>query len=103
MQKPEKKQPRQLSLGMRNTLIGYSFIAPNFIGFLVLILFPVLFTFWLCFNKWNGFTPMEFVGLQNFAYIFKDKNFRPAMWKTLSIPCAAWASPPPFPSAWRCC
>ncbi len=77
------KKPRQLSLSMRNTLIGYSFIAPNFIGFLVLILFPVLFTFWLCFNKWDGFNSMEFVGLKNFAYIFKDKNFRSAMWKTL--------------------
>ncbi len=79
----QQKKPGRLSLGMRNTLIGYSFIAPNFIGFLVLILFPVLFTFWLCFNKWDGFNPMEFVGLKNFQYIFNDKNFRNAMWKTL--------------------
>lgn len=72
-----------MTLNQRRTLVGLSFITPNFIGFLVLILIPVLFTFWLCFNRWDGFNPMEFAGLDNFKYIFGDKNFRTAVVKTL--------------------
>lgn len=72
-----------VTLNQRRTLVGLSFITPNFIGFFVLILIPVLFTFWLCFNRWDGFNPMEFAGLDNFKYIFGDKVFRSAVTKTL--------------------
>ena len=72
-----------MTLKQRRTLEGLSFITPNFIGFFVLILIPVLFTFWLCFNKWDGYTPMEFVALDNFKYIFTHKIFQEAVVKTL--------------------
>ena len=72
-----------MTLNQRRTLEGLSFITPNFIGFFVLILIPVLFTFWLCFNKWDCYTPMEFVALDNFKYIFTHKIFQEAVVKTL--------------------
>ena len=72
-----------MTLNQRRTLEGLSFITPNFIGFFVLILIPVLFTFWLCFNEWDGYTPMEFVALDNFKYIFTHKIFQEAVVKTL--------------------
>lgn len=57
----------------RNTLIAYSFLAPNFIGFAVFTLVPVLFSIFLSFVRWKGgsFSSMEWVGLQNYAEIFK--------------------------------
>lgn len=76
---PKKREKHPMRLSTRRTLVGISFIAPNFIGFLVLILIPLLFTFWLCVNKWDGFNPMTFVGLDNFKYIFHDRDFRRAM------------------------
>ncbi len=79
---PPAKQGR-LSLTQRRTLVGLSFITPNFIGFFVLNLIPILFTFWLCFNRWDGFTDMEFAGLDNFKYIFGHKVFQEAVVKTL--------------------
>lgn len=78
-----KRNQRTLRLETRKALVGFSFIAPNFIGFFVLIFIPVLFTFWLCFNKWDGFNPMQFIGLDNFKYIFGDKVFRAAVVKTI--------------------
>lgn len=72
-----------MTLRQRRTLMGLSFITPNFIGFFVLNLIPILFALLLCFNKWDGFNPMEFVGLENFKYIFTHKVFRQAVWKTL--------------------
>lgn len=83
MQTSPKKDKKVMRLGTRKTLVGLSFIAPNFIGFFVLILIPVLFTFWLCVNKWDGFNPMTFVGLDNFKYIFSDKVFIQAVGKTV--------------------
>ena len=53
-----------MSLNTRNTLVGMSFILPNFIGFAVFILIPVAFSFVLSLMKWDGFTAMEFVGLK---------------------------------------
>lgn len=72
-----------MTLRQRRTLVGVSFITPNFVGFFVLNLIPILFAFWLCFNRWDGYNPMEFAGLDNFKYIFTHKVFQQAVVKTL--------------------
>ena len=71
------------SLKRKNALIGYTFILPNFLGFAIFILIPVVFTLVLSVMKWDGFTAMEFVGLRNFETIFTDYRFSSAFWKTL--------------------
>ena len=77
-----KDTHRGLSLRTRQNLVGYSFIMPNFVGFLIFIFIPVIFSLILSFAHWDGFTPMEFVGLQNFIDIFDDQVFTSAIWKT---------------------
>ena len=72
-----------LSLKARNTLVGMSFILPNFIGFFIFILIPVVFSFVLSVMEWDGFTEMKFVGLRNFIEIFDDRVFRAALWQTV--------------------
>ena len=71
-----------MTLSRRRTLVGVSFITPNFVGFFVLNLIPILFALLLCFNRWDGYNPMEFVGLGNFKYIFTHKVFQQAVLKT---------------------
>ncbi len=71
------------SLKRKNALIGYSFIAPNFIGFAIFILFPVLFTLVLSVMDWDGFNAMTFAGLANFKSIFRDRVFKSSFWLTL--------------------
>ena len=44
------------SLRRKNALIGYTFILPNFLGFAIFILIPVVFTLVLSVMKWDGFT-----------------------------------------------
>jgi len=80
---PKRQKKGSMTLSTRKTLVGLSFITPNFIGFFILIFIPVVFTFWLCFNRWDGYNPMEFAGLDNFRYIFADKVFQQAVVKTL--------------------
>jgi multiple sugar transport system permease protein len=55
--------------------IPYLFIAPYVIHFLVFISFPVLFSVFLIFNKWNIIAPMEFIGFQNFYRLIHDHLF----------------------------
>lgn len=80
-QKPVKKS--KLSKQTRETLIAYSFIAPNFIGFAVFTLVPVIFAFILAFMEWDGVNPMKFVGIGNFARLLGDKSFIEAFWHTI--------------------
>jgi|Deesub1362B_J571_1020462.scaffolds.fasta_scaffold00059_91 ABC-type sugar transport system permease subunit len=42
-------------------------MTPAFTLLFIFIIYPILNTFYLGFFKWDGFTPPEFVGLQNYA------------------------------------
>jgi multiple sugar transport system permease protein len=63
--------------------IPYVMISPYVIHFITFIAFPVLFSFFLMFNKWNIIGPMEFIGLGNFYHLFKDKIFFRSILNTL--------------------
>ena len=74
-----------MSLNTRNTLVGMTFILPNFIGFFCFVLIPVAFSFVLSFMEWDGFTEMKFVGIENFLDIFDDRVFRAALVQTVTF------------------
>ncbi|GIF72507.1 carbohydrate ABC transporter permease [Asanoa siamensis] len=65
----------------RRALVGYAFIAPAVVLFLVLGLYTIVYSFGLSFAKWNGFSPTwEWVGLQNYRDIlYADPRLAPEM------------------------
>ncbi|WP_129337910.1 carbohydrate ABC transporter permease [Cellulomonas endophytica] len=67
----------------RNTLLGWTFILPNFAGFALLTLVPVVATFGLAFTRWNAFGTPEFTGLTNLQRLVGDENFRVALGNTV--------------------
>ena len=67
----------------KETIIAYSFIAPNFIGFAVFTLIPLGFALILSFLRWDGANPLQFVGFDNFVRLAGDDRFLRAMWNTL--------------------
>lgn len=67
----------------KRNLVAYSFIAPNFIGFAVFTLVPIIFAFALAFLEWDGNNPMKFVGLSNFAALADDTFFVAALKNTI--------------------
>lgn len=79
LSKHQKKQ------AIKRNLVAYSFIAPNFIGFAIFTLVPMVFAFVLAFLEWNGspFVPMEFVGFANFQSLAKDAQFKSAFVNTI--------------------
>ena len=59
----------------KRNLVAYSFIAPNFIGFAVFTLGPIILALLMSFAEWDGSNAMKFVGLSNFTQIFSDDRF----------------------------
>jgi len=63
----------------------YFFISPFFILFAVFGLYPLLFSLYLSFMKWDGLTTPAPAGFQNFVMLFSDEMFYTALSNTLVI------------------
>ncbi len=70
-------------LQRRNDILGYAFLAPNLIGFIMFTLIPFVYALYISFFKWDGITDKVFVGLDNYLALLKDSGFRIAMKNTL--------------------
>jgi multiple sugar transport system permease protein/alpha-1,4-digalacturonate transport system permease protein len=53
--------------------------------FLVFMIIPIFMTFGYSLVRWNGMGSMKFIGLNNYAYIFKDEVFLKSLWNTLTF------------------
>lgn len=67
----------------KRTMVAYSFIAPNFIGFAVFTLIPIVFAFALAFLHWDGNNAITFAGLSNFAQLKDDTLFLASLKNTI--------------------
>lgn len=67
----------------RKQLVAYSFLAPNFIGFAIFTLVPIVFAVVLAFLRWDGANPIEWAGLSNFTELFDDDQFKAALKNTI--------------------
>lgn len=67
------------------SIYGYVFVLPFFITFIFLGLYPVLFTFSLSIQKWDGLAKETYVGMANFRRLMTDKVFYLTIWNTLRI------------------
>ena len=67
----------------KRSLIAYSFIAPNFIGFAVFTLIPIICAFALGFLEWDGNNAIRFAGLENFKRLGSDQMFWSALKNTV--------------------
>lgn len=54
----------------RRAWAGRVFVAPNLASVSVFMLFPLGFSLYMSFQKWDVFTPPRFVGLANFRNLF---------------------------------
>ena len=61
---------RHGSLARQRARAGRMFVAPNLAAVAVFMLFPLGFSLYMSFQKWDLFTPAEFVGLSNFWHLF---------------------------------
>ncbi len=59
--------------------LGWIFITPQLVGFILFVAFPLVFSLVLCFSDWNMIDMPEFVGWRNFTAVFNDTIF----WKSI--------------------
>lgn len=62
---------------------GYYFLIPFFVTFLIFGLYPILYTLYLSFTSYDGFMEPVFIGVKNYATVFKDPKFYEALKNTL--------------------
>lgn len=71
------------SIRRNETFHAYLFISPFFLLFLVFQFYPLVWSFFLGFFKWNGLTEKVFVGLDNYRQLLNDSQFWTTMYNTL--------------------
>ncbi len=59
---------------LREWLEGYLFASPFIIGFLAFIAFPMGYSIWLAFQKWNLLGDPQFVWFRNFSRVLQDEG-----------------------------
>jgi multiple sugar transport system permease protein len=64
-------------LARERARFGRAFVAPNLGAIAVFLLFPLGFSLYMSFQKWDLFTPPKFVGLQNFERLFTEDPLFP--------------------------
>lgn len=72
----------------------YLFIAPFFALFALLSVYPLGFSLYLSFVKWDGLTDARFIGLENFVSLAQDEEFHTSLVNTVLI--GAMYIPPMF-------
>ena len=63
---------------------GFMFATPGVLIFLLVVIVPFLYGFYLTFTDWNGVNPVKhIVGFANYAETFRDSQFWTSMWLTI--------------------
>jgi multiple sugar transport system permease protein len=74
------RAPRRRLLTYQSRLngVGFLFVLPAVVFFLVFFLYPVTQAIRVSFTSWNLFTPAEYIGFKNFTDMVNDDAFRNA-------------------------
>ncbi|MCD7436690.1 sugar ABC transporter permease [Streptomyces lincolnensis] len=81
---PSPSQPRK---GWRKYWHLYAAISPFYLIFLGFGLFPVGFSLYLSFHRWDGLGTMEWAGLSQYQYLLSDSDF----WNSIGNTIIIWA------------
>ena len=87
MKTKTNKVKRHLGREIYKNRMIYLLISPFFIIYGIFGLFPILYSFFLSFHKWNGTGEMKYVGIAYYQYLLKDSTFLLSIKNTLIIWC----------------
>src|SRR5690606_23103739 len=71
---------------VRDTVSACLYISPFFILFGVFGLFPVIFTAYISFHRWNILGEKDWIGWNNYSALMKD----PLFWKSIGNTFSIW-------------
>ncbi|MBE3578026.1 MAG: sugar ABC transporter permease [Limnochordales bacterium] len=76
----------RIPLHTQQAIMGYLFITPWIVGFLLFLAYPLVHSFWLSFNNLENLVnfQLRYIGLQNYVEAFLiDVNFLPMLYTTI--------------------
>jgi multiple sugar transport system permease protein len=62
---------------IRDTISSYAFLTPWLLGFFILTLYPMLYSLYLSFTKFNIRQPAQWIGLRNYIVMFTGNELFP--------------------------
>ena len=62
---------------------GFWMVSPYILFFCAFVAYPLIFSLILVFHRWNIVTPMQWVGMKNFARMVGDPTFFRSLFNTL--------------------
>jgi raffinose/stachyose/melibiose transport system permease protein len=68
-----RRSVRRVDLRTR-TWVGWAFVAPALLVYAVFVLRPLFLTFEYSLYRWDGIGPSSWVGLDNYARVFADRD-----------------------------
>jgi raffinose/stachyose/melibiose transport system permease protein len=69
----------------REKIIGWLFVVPALLMYAVFVLLPFLMSIQYSFFRWNGFGPMTWVGLDNYATVLEDSDLLGTIFTALRL------------------
>lgn len=79
----KKKVLHESQLKKSQRRLAMLFLLPWVIGFVCFSLYPILATLYYSFTEYDLFSPPEWIGFGNYTAMFKDENFRKALYNSL--------------------
>lgn len=73
------------SPALKRSRYGIIFVLPYFIVFAIFGLYPILYSLYISFTNWNGFTSPSFIGVANYTRLIHDPFFFQSIGSTLII------------------
>jgi multiple sugar transport system permease protein len=68
---------------LEQAIVGYAFVLPDLIGLLVFIVGPMVMALVISLTDWKLVGEPQFIGLRNYATIFKDPKFGASLGRTI--------------------
>jgi len=76
---------KKIKSSQKRGWLPYLLVSPYLVFVTVFVVFPVLFCFFLTFNKWNIISPMKYIGIDNYSRLFHDRLFWKSIGNTLKF------------------
>jgi multiple sugar transport system permease protein len=79
---PRDRRSSRRRARLRETLVGYTFAAPNLVLLGLFLLYPLVLAAVLSFSRYSGFGSPEWIGIGNYADLLSDAVFWQALVNT---------------------
>ena len=74
---------KNIRLRNKLTITPWLFLLPGLLFFAFYVLLPIMQSFNISFYKWDGMGVPEYVGIQNYQKLIKDRAFEISLWNNL--------------------